>query len=151
MARITVDWPTFWGAISFLVIGGGFAIFGGYQLATTYAFTRNATQYEATIVENAKTCDDDGSCTWWPRVQFAAPPDGLQQAKTRFGASNYGWGKGTKIKILSNPAYPYVRIPGFDNLYLLGAAFFALGMLPVILSFWLLARFTFRVRQQGNR
>jgi hypothetical protein len=44
-----------------------------------------------------------------------------------------------------------VRIPGFDNLYLLGAAFFALGMLPVILSFWLLARFTFRVRQQGNR
>lgn len=141
--KIATDWPTFWGAVSFLVIGGGFAIFGGYQLATTYAFTRNATLLEATILENPRSCDSDGSCTWWPRVQYLSSTGATHTAKTRFGASNYGWASGSRLDILANPAYPYVRIPGVTNLYLLGAAFFALGLLPVVLAVWLLARFTF--------
>ncbi|WP_375173037.1 hypothetical protein [Pseudooceanicola sp.] len=137
-----MDWPTFWGAVFFLLIGGGFAIFGGYQVVTTYAFMGTAEERPATVLENPDRCDDDG-CTWWPTLQVQEADGTERVTRTRFGASNYGWGEGAEITVLSNRAYDYVRIPGADNLYLLGGAFFCIGMLPVVIAFWLLAKLVF--------
>lgn len=141
--RIRVDWQMFAGCAFFLMIGGGFAIFGGYQLVTTHLFMRDAVPLAATVIENPESCDDDG-CTWWPTVRFDDPDGVVREARTRHGASNYDWGEGARIDILYNPRWTYVRVPGADNLYLLGGAFFALGMLPVCIAVWLLSRFTFR-------
>jgi hypothetical protein len=143
---IRVDWPTFWGAIFFLVLGGGFAIFGGYQIVTTHAFMRAAEERPAIILHNPASCDDDGGCTWWPTLRVTEADGTGREARTRFGASNYSWSEGAEITVLSNRAYGYVRIPGADNLYLLGGAFFALGMMPVVIAIWLMARMVFTRR-----
>ncbi len=140
--RLRVDWPTFWGAVFFLLIGGGFAIFGGYQVLTTHAFMRAAEETGAVVLENSESCDDDG-CTWWPTFRLTAPDGTERRMRTRFGASNYGWSEGAEVTVLTNPAYGYVRIPGAGNLYLLGGAFFTLGMLPVVIAVWLMARMVF--------
>jgi len=145
-SRIRVDWPTFWGAVFFLLIGGGFAIFGGYQVITTYDFMKAAEPRTALVIDNPSNCDDDG-CTWWPTVQVSGEPEG-QTRRTRHGASNYSWSEDSEIDVLVNPAYDYVRIPGADNLYLLGGAFFAIGMLPVVIAIWLMFRMVF-TRQSG--
>lgn len=137
-----VDWPTFWGAIFFLTIGGGFALFGGYQLATTYHFMQNASPVPAVVTQSAESCDDDG-CTWWPTLVFTDAGGQQTSLRTRHGASNYGWSEGSEITVLHNPGYGYLRIPGIDNLYLLGGAFFTLGMLPVVIAIWLLFTMTF--------
>lgn len=141
--RIRVDWPTFWGAVFFLVIGGGFAIFGGYQLGTTFAFMNAAEERPAVILSNRESCDSDGDCTWWPTLRVEEADGTLREARTRFGASNYGWSEGAEVTVLSNRSYDYVRMPGADNLYLLGGAFFALGMLPVIIAIWLMFKMVF--------
>ena len=133
-----VDWPTFWGAVFFLLIGGGFAIFGAYQLVTTRSFMAGAEPQLAVVVENPSNCDDD-SCTWRPLLRLA---DG-REARTLYGASNYGWGEGAEIEVLVNPERDYVCVAGADNLYLLGGAFLGLGLLPVVLAIWLLARLVF--------
>ncbi|MGV6810835.1 MAG: DUF3592 domain-containing protein [Brevirhabdus sp.] len=148
--RLRVDWGTFWGAIWFLVIGGGFAGFGSYQLVTTYQFLPGAAEVMAEVVENPESCDDDGGCTWWPRFRLIAADGAEVHTKTRFGASNFGYGEGTKVRVLYNPDYTYVRIPGRDNLWLLGGAFFVLGMLPVVIAFWLLLSMTFYREEKGD-
>jgi len=132
------------------VIGGGFAGFGGYQLVTTYQFLPGATEVVAEVIENPESCDDDGGCTWWPRFQLTAPDGAKILTKTQFGASNYGYGEGAEVRVLHNPDYDFVRIPGGDNLWLMGGAFFAIGMLPVIIAFWLLFRMTFYREEEGN-
>ena len=140
--RLRVDWPTFWGAVAFLVVGGGFAIFGGYHLVTTRAFMAGATERPALVLLNPASCDDEG-CTWWPTLRVTGPDGAERDLRTRVGASNYGFGEGTELTVLSNPEYDYVRIPGAGNLYLMGGAFFALGMLPVLIAIWLLSRLVF--------
>ena len=140
---IRIDWPTFWGAVSFLLIGGGFAIFGGYQLWTTYSFVNSATPVVATVVENHANCDNDSDCTWRPHLRFNDASGETYEAQTRYGASNYGWNEGTQVEALYNPAFTYLHIAGTGNLYLLGAGFFALGMLAVVVALWLLAKLTF--------
>lgn len=142
MSRRAVDWPTFWGAALFLVIGGGFAVFGGWQLLTTRAFLADAVPVTATVVERHESCDDDG-CTWWPTVELTDPGGTTHRLRPQFGSSEFGWSEGEEIAALWNPAYAYVRIPGAGNLWLLGGAFFAIGLLPAILGVWLLARWTF--------
>ncbi|WP_407493287.1 hypothetical protein [Pseudooceanicola sp. MF1-13] len=139
--RIRVDWPTFWGAVFFLVLGGGFAGFGAYQLTTTFDFMAAAEPRAAIVLDNPSNCDDDG-CTWWPTFQVQGDAEG-QTRRTRHGSSTYSWSEDTEVDVLVNPAYDYIRIPGADNLYLLGGAFFALGMLPVIIAIWLMARMVF--------
>ncbi|MEM0946851.1 MAG: DUF3592 domain-containing protein [Pseudomonadota bacterium] len=140
--RLKVDWGNFWGAIWFLVIGGGFAIFGGYQIWVTTVFLRNAEPVRAVVLENPSSCDDDG-CSWWPRVSYVTPEGISRETKTQFGSSSYGWNEGAEIDILHNPAFDYIRIPGGDNLYLLGGAFFVLGSLPVVIAIWILFRRVF--------
>ena len=39
---LRIDWGVAVGALLFLLVGGGFAIFGGYQLANTRAFLQAA-------------------------------------------------------------------------------------------------------------
>jgi hypothetical protein len=146
---IRVDWLTFWGATLFLLVGGGFAGFGGYQLWSTHIFLKEAGTAKAIVIENPESCDDDGECTWWPLLQFSDATGAIHERKTKFGASNYSWGEGSEIDILYNPSFPYVRVPGNDNLYLLGGAFLALGMLPVAISVWLLSKWTF-AREDGR-
>ncbi len=141
--RMKVDWGTFWGAIWFLAIGGGFAVFGGYQLWSTHLFLQDAQPLRSTVIANPANCDDDGDCTWWPRVRYTDPAGASREARTKFGASNYGWNEGSQIDILHNPRFDYIRIPGGDNLYLMGGAFFAIGMLPVVIAIWLLWKITF--------
>lgn len=138
---------TFWGAVFFLLIGGGFAGFGGYQVVTTWNFMHAATLTTATVVDRRDSCDDDG-CTYRPTFAFQDETGQRQQAEPRFGASNFGFAVGSDVDVYVNPAYPYVRVAGPDNLWLLGGSFFVLGMLPVVLAFWLLARFTF-TRERG--
>ncbi|WP_375687299.1 hypothetical protein [Pseudooceanicola sp. LIPI14-2-Ac024] len=145
---IRVDWPTFLGAVFFLLIGGGFAVFGAYQLSTTRAFVRNAAMVPATVLANVESCDDE-DCTWWPTFGFSDSRGRLHEMRTRHGASTYGWREGEVIGALYNPNYAYVRIPGFGNLYLLGTAFLLIGLLPVCIAVWLLARHTFTRDARG--
>lgn len=140
---IRVDWPTFWGAVFFLLIGGGFAGFGGYQLITTYVFMTGASERLAVVLSNPENCDSDGDCTWRPTLSVSEADGSLYEARTRFGASNFGWSEGTELTVLRNPGYPYVRMPGADNLYLLGGGFFLIGMIPVVIALWLLRRMVF--------
>lgn len=100
-------------------------------------------QWLQLLLKTPESCDDDGDCTWWPRLRYKDAKGVTHEAETRFGASKYGWNEGTEIEALYNPGYHYLRIPGADNLYLLGSAFFALGLLPVIIALWLLTKFTF--------
>lgn len=46
---LKVDWPTFWGAVWFILLGSGFAGFGGYQVFTTWQFRDNAAKLPALI------------------------------------------------------------------------------------------------------
>ena len=140
--RLRPDWGTLSGALVFILIGGGFAAFGFYQLVTTWQFLSDAEPVEARVIENPESCDDDG-CTWWPTLAFV-DPDGSEVMKpTRHGSSNFGYSEGTELTILVNPDYDYVRLPAADDLWLLGGAFAALGTLPVVLGFWLLFTHSF--------
>ena len=127
----------------FITMGGGFAVFGGYQVVTTWQFMQEAQPLQATVAVNPASCDDDGSCTWWPKFWLRDPAGDIRWTKTRFGASNYGYSEDSEVTVLYNPSSPYVRMPGADNLYLLGGSFFAIGMLPVVIAIWLLFRVTF--------
>lgn len=102
----------------------------------------DAVPVDAIVIDNPANCDDDG-CTWWPRLSLNDPFTVEREVRTRFGASNYGFGQGETVTVLSNPAYPYVRIPGASNLYLLGGGFFLIGFFPLAIAVWLLAKLTF--------
>lgn len=137
--RTRIDWPTFWGALVFLLGGGGFALFGAWDLKATSDYLDGAAIVRAEVIENPPTCDDDG-CRWQPVLRVPAPDGTSRTATTRYAASDYSWSEGRVIEVYSNPAYPYVRVTGFWSLWLFGAAFLALGLLPVGLSVWLFAR-----------
>lgn len=140
--RLRVDRDSAIVAAGMLIIGGGFAAFGAWQLWTTWAFLGDATTVSAEVLAANESCDDDG-CTWWPEVAFEIPEGEAGTARTQFGSSDYDFGEGSRIDVLYNPAYEYVRVPGADNLWLLGGAFFFLGMFGVIPALWILATLTF--------
>ena len=138
--RIVADWGIIWFALVFIAFGSGFGGFGAYQLITTYDFLDGATEIQAEVIENPESCDDDG-CTWWPKLKFTAA-DGTQQSmRTRYGASNYGYSVGAEVSVHYNPRYPYLRVTGPDNLWLLGGVFGALGGLVFCIGIWLFARY----------
>ncbi|MDU8910893.1 hypothetical protein [Aestuariicoccus sp. MJ-SS9] len=142
VGRFRVDWPTFAGAMMFILFGAGFGGFGLWQLVTTFSFLRNAVPIEALLVASNRSCDDDG-CTYWPEFSFQSP-DGIPHSlQTQFGSSAYGWAEDSTQTILYNAGYGYVRIPGADDLWLLGGGCFALGGLVFCLGFWILFRMTF--------
>ena len=141
--RLHIDWPTLAGALLFLVIGGGFAGFGGWQLWTTAQFMKNAETVEAIVVDAHESCDDDG-CTWWPEFARDGPDGQPIQQRTQFGSSAYGMSEGSRQTVLVNPDFAYVRMPGTDNLWLLGGAFFGFGALGLTVAIWLLLRQVFR-------
>jgi len=146
ISRIRTDWPTFWGALGFVLVGGGFAVFGGAQLWSAYAFTRGAIPVAATVIDNPADCNDDGDCTFRPLLRFDDPDGAVREARTHFGASHYGWTEGTQVEALFNPEHPDLRMAGRDNLYLLGGWFLGLGSVAAALGVWLLARMTFTRR-----
>lgn len=148
--RLRVDWGVFWGAALFLAVGGGFAAFGGSQLATTWDFLRDAERLRAEVIANRESCDGDGDCTWWPTLRFTAPGGALREARTLYGASNYGYPEGAEVAILYSPRHDHVRMPGAGNLWLLGAGFLGLGALAMGAGAWLMARMTF-TRAPGRR
>ncbi|MGR3615890.1 MAG: hypothetical protein ACU0BB_07590 [Paracoccaceae bacterium] len=84
--RIKIDWPTAAGALMFILVGGGFAAFGGWQLVTTYDYLGSATEYPAEVVENPENCNSDNECTWWPRVSFTTDAGETLELKTQFGS-----------------------------------------------------------------
>ena len=140
--RLRIDWGTAAGALAFLVVGGGFAAFGGYQLITTWSFLSGAEPVRATVVAQQESCDDDG-CTWRPTFRFTDSGGTVREAQTYHGASNYGWSEGTEREVLHNPAHPDVRVPGFWNLWVFGAGFFLLGALAVGVALFPLRRLSF--------
>ncbi|MCR9149712.1 MAG: DUF3592 domain-containing protein [Rhodobacteraceae bacterium] len=135
---LRIDWGVAAGALLFLLVGGGFAIFGGYQLANTRAFLQAAEPVRATVIARHESCDDDG-CTWRPTFRFTDAHGEIREAQTLYSASNYGWSEGTERTVLHNPAFPHVRVPGFANLWVFGAGFFLLGALLVVLAIYPLA------------
>ena len=140
--QLRPDWGTLSGAFFFILIGGGFAAFGFYQLVTTWQFLSDAVPVEARVAENPESCDDDG-CTWWPTMTFEDANGNEILRPTRHGSSSYGYSEGSELTVLVNPDYNYVRLPEADNLWLLGGAFAALGTLPFVLGFWLLFTHSF--------
>lgn len=140
--RFRIDWGMAAGALAFLVVGGGFALFGGYHLATTWSFLKGAEPVQAIVVAQEESCDDDG-CNWRPTFRFTDSGGTIREAQTLYGASNYGWSEGTERTVLQNPAYDHVRIPGFWNLWLFGAGFFLLGTFALVIAFFPLGRLSF--------
>jgi hypothetical protein len=132
----------------FMTVGGGFAVFGGYQLWSTRAFLQDASPVLATITDPRERCDDDG-CTYWPEMRFNDDTGQMHWLRTRHGSSDYRWSEGTEITALYNPAYRYLRVPGATNLWLLGGAFFGLGSLVFVLGVWLMARLVFGRLEKG--
>ncbi len=127
------------GALAFLIVGGGFAAFGGHHLVTTRAFLNGAEPVQATVIAQDESCDDDG-CTWRPTFRFTDPAGETREARTLYGASNYGWSEGTERTVLQNPAHDHVRMPGFWNLWAFGAGFFLLGALALGIALFPLRR-----------
>lgn len=125
----------------FVVVGGGFAVFGGWQLWTTHTFLQNATELSAVVLNRNENCDSDG-CTYWPDFILTDPRGQILVLPTQFGSSAYGYSEGAEVAVLFNPSYDYVRVTGASNLWLLGGAFFALGFPVCLLGFWLLAKHT---------
>lgn len=142
MAGRRVDWPTFWGALGFLVIGTGFATFGGWHLWVTWDFIVDAEPVQAIVLDAHESCDDDG-CTWWPELSFTDSSGDTRVMRTQFGSSDYGFSEGSTITALHNPAFTYLRIPGFGNLWLFGAMFFGLGAFVAPIGAWLMAVMAF--------
>ena len=139
--RYWVDWPTAAGAMMFVLVGGGFAVFGGWQLLTTYSFLQNASEAQAIVIDSNESCDSDG-CTYWPDFSLTDPAGQERILPTQFGSSAYGYGAGSEVTVKFNQDYDYVRVTGTSNLWLLGGAFFALGFPVCLLGFWLLFRHT---------
>ncbi len=135
--RYRVDWPTAAGAIMFILVGGGFATFGGWQLWTTHQFLQEGAEVQAIVVEQNENCDSDG-CTYWPELSLTDPMGVTKSMPTQFGSSAYGYSEGSEIGVLFNPHYDYVRVIGTSNLWLLGGAFFGLGFPVCLLGFWLM-------------
>ena len=146
--RLRVDRDAAIVVAAMLTVGGGFAAFGGWQLWTTWAYLGDAVTVSAEVLAANESCDDDG-CTWWPEVAFETPGGEARTARTQFGSSEYGFSEGSRIDVLYNPAYDYVRVPGTGNLWLLGAAFFALGLFAVLPALWVLANLT--VYREGGK
>lgn len=141
--RLRVDWPTFWGALAFLLVGGGFALFGGHGALTTAQFLRAAQPVEAIVVDDHKTCESDG-CTWRPALAFTDPAtQETRILRTRYGSSDYGWQAGAKIEALHNPAYDHLRIPGVSNLWVFPLGFLLLGLFAAGIGLWLMVRLVF--------
>lgn len=129
----------------FILIGGGFAIFGGWQLYATRSFLSSATQVQAQVIDSHENCDNDG-CTWWPEFTVTDATGAQVMLQTQFGSSAYQMSEGEIVTVHVNPDFDYVRIPGTSNLWLLGAAFFALGFPTALLGVWLMVRHT-RIRR----
>ncbi len=138
---LKVDWPTAAGALFFILMGGGFGGFGGWQLVTTYSFLNGAVPVTATVHEQRESCGDEG-CTYWPDLALITPSGQDIILPTQFGASSYGYSEGSEVTVHYNPDYAYVRVSGGSELWLLGAGFFALGSLVFCLGIWLLLRWT---------
>jgi hypothetical protein len=146
---IRIDWPTFWGALAFLVVGGGFALFGGYHVWTTGQFLLGAEPVSAVVMDENEDCDDDG-CTWWPELSFVDETGETVVMRTRVGSSDYGWPSGMRVDALYNPSYPYLRMPGAFNLWLLGGGFLALGSFVAACGAWLMAKLVFSRRHSAD-
>lgn len=147
--RFRIDWTTATGALVFLIVGGGFMLFGAWQVATNLAFLQRAVPVQAVVIANAESCDDDG-CTWWPTLAFTDPMGDARELPTRFGSSDFGWDEGTRLEALFSPGYDYVHIPGFGNLWLLGGAFFLLGAMAVGMAFFPLGRLAIMRKGAGE-
>lgn len=145
-SRYRLDWGIISGALFFIVLGGGFAGFGFYQLITTYHYVSEAYEAPAVVVRNSESCDDDG-CTWWPTLAFTDANGTEVERHTRHGSSNFGYSVGAEVDVLVNDAYGYVRMTGGSDLWLLGGAFAALGSLPFVIGFWLLFTQSFVPRE----
>lgn len=149
-AGIRVDWGLMAGALLFILIGAGFAGFGGWYLVTTQQFLGAAEDVTGTVIAPNESCDDEDGCTYWPEFEFASPEGETLRARTQFGSSEYGFGEGEAVTILYNPAYDYVRIPGAGNLWLFGVGFFGLGVFALAVGLWLAIRHAVYRPRQGS-
>ena len=136
--RRRIVWPTVAGALFSLAIGGSFFAFGVWQVWTTYSFLNNGQAVPAIVIDTGESCDDDG-CTYWPTLSVDIGAGETHQMRTQFGSSMYERSEGQTISVHYNPSYSYVRMPGAEELWLLGFAaifFGALGLLICGVAVW---------------
>ena len=137
--RRRIVWPTVAGALFSLAIGGSFFAFGVWQVWTTYSFLGGATDVSAVVLDSGRNCDDDGDCTYWPTLAVETGADTPKEMRTQFGSSMYYRSEGSTITVHYNPDYNYVRMPGTEELWLLGFAaifFGGLGLLICGVAVW---------------
>ena len=136
--RRRIVWPTVAGALFSLAIGGSFFAFGVWQVWTTNSFLSDAQDVSAVVIDSGESCDDEG-CTYWPTVSVDTGAGQPQEMRTQFGSSMYETSEGQTIDVLYNPAYSYIRMPGGEELWLLGVAaifFGGLGLLICAVAVW---------------